>query len=113
FCQECGLTEAWAYLWNSWYSKWDLWARSSCESHLSHVCTTMITENHWKCLKHGYLRFKTRSPLDQTVYIIVYSTINSYIHTSHFLEPDWHLGRSRPLTTWQRAFKSAWNELEK
>ncbi|KAF8318862.1 uncharacterized protein EI90DRAFT_2941296 [Cantharellus anzutake] len=55
FCREHGLTEAWAYLWNSWYSKWDLWAQSSCESRLSHVRTTMITENHWKSLKHGYL----------------------------------------------------------
>ncbi|KAF8325321.1 uncharacterized protein EI90DRAFT_3072993 [Cantharellus anzutake] len=113
FCRERGLAEVWAYLWNSWYSCWDLWARSSSGTHLSRVRTTMITENHWKRLKHGYLRFKTRSPLDQTVFIITYSTINSYIYSSNVLEPDYRIGRSRALTSWQRAFKTAWNDLSK
>ncbi len=113
FCCDCGLTEAWAYLWNSWYGCWNLWARSSCESRLSRIRTTMITENHWKRLKHGYLRFKIRSPLDQTVYIIAYSTIDSYIHSANILEPKWRLSRGRPLTPWQRAFKTAWVELTK
>src|SRR5258708_9073022 len=58
FCHDCVLTEAWAYLWNSWYGCWNLWAQSSCESRLSCIHTTMITKNHWKRLKHGYLRFK-------------------------------------------------------
>ena len=35
FCHECGLTEAWAYLWNSWYSCWNLWACSSSGTRLS------------------------------------------------------------------------------
>jgi len=26
FCHDRGLTEAWAYLWNSWYGCWNLWA---------------------------------------------------------------------------------------
>ena len=31
FCKRRGLTEVWAYMWNSWYSlsMWNLWARSS------------------------------------------------------------------------------------
>ncbi len=73
----------------------------------------MTVENHWKCLKHGYLWFKTCSPLDQTVFIITYSTINSYIHTSNILEPNYRIGRSHALTSWQHAFKTAWNHLSK
>ena len=111
FCCECGLTEAWAYLWNSWYSHWNLWACSSSGTRLSRIRTTMITENHWKRLKHGYLRFKTWSPLDQTVFIIINSMLYSYIHTSNTLDPDYRIGRSRALTSWQRAFKASWNSL--
>src|SRR5258705_10100873 len=77
-----GLMEVWAYLWESWYKSWDLWARSSSQLHLSCICTTMISENHWKCIKHSYLHLKTQSPLDQSVYIISYKVINAYTHTA-------------------------------
>src|SRR5260370_38232800 len=73
----------------------------------------MITENHWKHLKHGYLWFKVQSPLDQTIDIIAHFTIDSYIHSAYILEPEWCLSRGHPLTTWQCAFKTAWIELSK
>ncbi|KAF8317842.1 uncharacterized protein EI90DRAFT_3021242 [Cantharellus anzutake] len=49
----------------------------------------------------------------ETVFIITYSTINSYIHTSNMLEPDYRIGRGHTLTCWQCTFKTAWNDLSK
>ena len=59
FCKQRGLSEVWPYMWSSWYSPpmWKLWARSSDGCILSRLQTTMMSENHWKQLKHHYLGF--------------------------------------------------------
>ncbi|KAF9480702.1 hypothetical protein BDN70DRAFT_877273 [Pholiota conissans] len=88
FCKIRGLREVWGYMWASWYcpKMWDLWARSTT-TYLSRLRTTMAVENFWRQLKHNYLHNIARPRLDHLIWIRV--------------------GRSRPLTTYQRAFKKA------
>ncbi len=105
--------EVCAYLWESWYKSWDLWAQSCPQLHLSHIHTMMISENHWKHIKHSYLHLKTQSPLDQSVYIISYEVINTYTHTAATLEEEYCQGCGHSLTPWQKGLKSNWVALQK
>lgn len=112
FCWQRGLCEVWAYLWTSWYqhSRWKLWARST-SPYISRLRTTMTVENHWKQLKHEFLHHLVRPRLDQLVWILIMDVTPAYIARAEVLEDIHRLGRTKPLSTYQREFKRSWNKL--
>ena len=114
FCGKRGLREVWGYLWACWYSPkmWRLWARST-STYLSRLRTTMSVENFWRQLKHNYLHNVARPRLDHLVWILIYKVTPSYFARTQILDDTHRLGRSKPLTTYQRAFKKSWITLMK
>ena len=112
FCWQRGLREVWGYLWNSWYSpsRWKLWARST-SSYISRWRTTMGTENFWKQLKHNHLHHMLRPRLDLLVWILIVKVTPEYIARAEILEDTYRLGCSKPLSSYQKFFKSAWKKL--
>jgi hypothetical protein len=112
FCRQRGLREAWGYLWTSWYvpPKWKLWACST-SPYVSQWRTTMGTENFWKQLKHNHLHHMLRPRLDLLVWILITKVTPKYIAHAEVLEDTHHLGRSKPLSTYQKCFKSSWKQL--
>jgi hypothetical protein len=112
FCYQRGLREVWGYLWTSWYAPkvWKLWARSTTP-YVSRLRTTMGTENFWRQLKHNYLHHTLRPRLDHLVWILINKVTPEYIARAEILEDTHRLGRSKPLSTYQRYFKSAWKKL--
>ena len=112
FCFQRGLREVWGYLWTSWYAPkvWKLWARST-SPYVSRLRTTMGTENFWRQLKHNYLHHTLRPRLDHLVWILINKVTPEYIARAEILEDTHRLGRSKPLSTYQRYFKSAWKKL--
>ena len=114
FCKKRGLREVWGYMWACWYSPkmWKLWARST-STYLSRLRTTMGIENFWRQLKHNYLHHVARPWLDHLVWILIYKVTPSYFARTQILDDTHHLGRSKPLTTYQRVFKKSWLTLMK
>ncbi|KAG8942368.1 hypothetical protein FRC03_003274 [Tulasnella sp. 419] len=110
-CKRNGLAEVWAYMWTQWYSprQWQLWSRST-SPYLSRLRTTMTVENHWKRLKHHYLTFTLRPRLDHCVYVICTESIPAIISAAFALEDTYRQGRAKPLTTFQKAFKTSWRK---
>src|SRR5258705_110461 len=113
FCKKWGLSEVWAYMWASWYTPqmWKLWARSTDDRILSWLRTTMMTENHWKQLKHHHLGFMHRPQLDQTIYIMINDVVLAVIIASESLEGTGHIGVAVQLTTFQQELKQSWKTL--
>lgn len=114
FCHARGLREVWGYLWACWYTPkmWRLWARST-SSYISRLRTTMGVENFWRQLKHNYLHNVARPRLDHLVWILIYKVTPAYYAQTDILNDTHRMGRSKPLTTYQRAFKKAWIALSK
>ena len=112
FCEKRGLREVWGYMWACWYSPkmWKIWARST-STYLSRLRTTMGVENFWRQLKHNYLHNVARPRLDHLVWILIYKVTPSYFARTNILDDTHRLGRSKPLTTYQRAFKKSWTTL--
>ena len=69
FCVRRCLRDVWGYMWACWYSPkmWKLWARST-SPYIPRLRTTMTLENHWKQLKHNYLR-NGRSRADYVIWM--------------------------------------------
>jgi hypothetical protein len=113
FCYARGLREVWGYMWTSWYcpKMWLLWARSTNPAYLSRLRTTMNVENFWKQLKHDNLHHILHPRLDQLVWILIHDVTPSYIHRIAQLESTFMMGKSPPLTNYQRYFKSDWKKL--
>ncbi|KAG8912440.1 hypothetical protein FRC01_005099 [Tulasnella sp. 417] len=113
-CKRNGLAEVWAYMWTQWYApkRWPLWARSSSPI-LSRLRTTMTVENHWRQLKHQYLRFTHRPRLDHAIHVICTEMIPAYMVAASKLEDSHRLGRARQLTPFGVAFKANWKQKEK
>lgn len=110
-CKRNGLSEVWAYLWTQWYapSRWKLWARSTSPL-LSRLRTTMTVENHWRQLKHQYLRFTHRPRLDHAIYVICTGIVPAYMVTAANLEDSHRIGRTKSLTPFRVAFKKNWKK---
>jgi hypothetical protein len=51
------------------------------------------------------------SRLDQIVYVLIYTVTPEYVLRAEVLEITHRLGRSNPMTTYQKYFKSAWLKL--
>ncbi|KAJ7823081.1 hypothetical protein B0H14DRAFT_3088937 [Mycena olivaceomarginata] len=115
FCKQRDLREVWGYMWACWYSpqRWPLWARSSDGERLSRLRTTMTVENHWKQVKHIHLHNLVHPRLDQLVYILIYEVTPVIAARTPYLDSIFRLGAARPLTTWQKGFKSSWQNLMK
>lgn len=115
FCHQRGIADAWAYMWNSWYTpeRWKLWARSTQPKYISRIRTTMNAENFWKQMKHGPLHNLLRPRLDQLTWLIIHRVIPDYLLRADTLEDGHRLGRSNGLTPYQSYFKTDWKELEK
>ncbi|KAF5343057.1 hypothetical protein D9758_011133 [Tetrapyrgos nigripes] len=113
FCYVRGLREVWGYMWTSWYcpKMWRLWARSAGPDYLSHLRTTMNVENFWKQLKHDNLHHLLHPRLDQLVWILIHEVTPSYMHCIAQLESTFMIGKSQPLTNYQRYFKTDWKKL--
>ncbi|KAJ7474160.1 hypothetical protein FB451DRAFT_1035044 [Mycena latifolia] len=114
FCFQRGLREVWGYFWTTWYApkRWKLWARST-SPYVSRLRTTMNVENFWKQLKHGFLHNHVRPHLDLLVWILVTKVTPAYLARAHVLEDGYRIGRSKPLTPFQKQFKAAWLALLK
>ncbi|KAL0564047.1 hypothetical protein V5O48_018010 [Marasmius crinis-equi] len=82
YCKTRGLREVWAYMYNCWYCPvmWKLWARSSKESYLPRLRTTMNVENFWKQLKHEQLHHLLHPRLDQLVFILINKVSPMYLN---------------------------------
>jgi hypothetical protein len=109
FFHQRGLREVWGYLWSSWYSPkmWKLWACStSCL--ISRLHTQMGVENFWHQLKHDFLHHFLHPHLDLLVWVLIYNVTLAYMARGKLLEDAHQLGRSKPLTTYQKVFKTAW-----
>ncbi|KAG9045114.1 hypothetical protein FS837_007016 [Tulasnella sp. UAMH 9824] len=113
-CKRNSLAEVWAYMWTQWYSpkRWSLWACSSSPL-LSRLHMTMTVENHWRQLKHQYLRFTHRPRLDHAIYVICTEMVPAYMVAASRLEDSHRLGRARQLTRFRVAFKENWKRKEK
>lgn len=110
-CKRNGLAEVWGYMWTQWYSpkRWKLWARSTSPL-LSRLRTTMTVENHWRQLKHQYLRFTHRPRLDHAIYVICTNIVPAYMVTAANLEDSHRIGRTKSLTPFCVAFKRNWRK---
>ncbi|KJA13623.1 hypothetical protein HYPSUDRAFT_151417, partial [Hypholoma sublateritium FD-334 SS-4] len=85
---------------------WRLWARSTSQ-YLSRLRTTMGVENFWRQLKHNYLHNYTRPRLDQLVWVLIHKVTPAYFARMDGLQDDYRMGRSKPLTAYQRRFKTS------
>ncbi|KAG8900028.1 hypothetical protein FRB99_006294 [Tulasnella sp. 403] len=110
-CKRNRLTEVWAYTWNQWYQpdQWKLWVQSTSPL-LSWLRTTMMVENHWKVLKHHYLHNLHWPRLDHALFIVFTNVIPAFMHQAETLKDRYRLGHAKALTTFQKAFKQAWQE---
>ncbi len=113
FCKVRGLCEVWGYMWACWYTPkmWRLWARST-SPYLSRLRTTMGVENFWRQLKHNYLHNYTRPRLDQLVWVLIHKVTPAYFARMNGLQDGYRMGRSKPLTAYQRRFKTAWIKMK-
>ncbi|KAJ7773594.1 hypothetical protein DFH07DRAFT_912960 [Mycena maculata] len=114
FCFQRRLREVWGYFWTSWYApkRWKLWARST-SPYVSPLRTTMNVENFWKQLKHGFLHNHLRPRLDLLVWILITKVTPAYLMREQLLADGYRLGRSKPLTPFEKQFKTAWITLSK
>lgn len=114
FCHARGLTETWGYFWTNWYSpsRWSLWARSS-SPRLSRLRTTMTAENHFRQLKGDHLHFLHRPRLDHTVWVLATQVVPAYMARAEGLEDTHHVGRGKPLSQFQRGFKTDFKKKQK
>ena len=71
----------------------------------------MMTENHWKQLKHHHLGFMHCPWLNQTIYIMIQDVILAAIITSESLEGTGCIGAAVELTTFQQELKQSWKTL--
>ena len=99
FCHSCGLVRL-------WYNKkdWKLFARSAFPTAMPIARTTMITESHWRVLKHNYKYNYNRPRLDRLTQILAKQLV-----------PDFkvklvHYNLNRGFPTWWQAFKKDWNK---
>jgi hypothetical protein len=72
----------------------------------------MNVENFWKQLKHGFLHNLLRPRLDQLIWILITKVTPVYLARAEVLSDGHRLGRSKPLTHFQKQFKSVWLKLE-
>ena len=66
------------YLWSNWLrpfhrisGRWDLISIADCDTIL-HARTTARIEQHWKLLKHKFMKLFIRPRMDLLIYIIIY-----------------------------------------
>ncbi|KII86094.1 hypothetical protein PLICRDRAFT_115226, partial [Plicaturopsis crispa FD-325 SS-3] len=85
---------------------WKLWARSTA-NFISRLRTTMNVENFWRRLKHDYLHHLLRPRLDLLVWVLISTVTPDSIARSEILEDTHRLGRSKPLSTYQKYFKTS------
>ncbi|KAI9068975.1 hypothetical protein FKP32DRAFT_1533784, partial [Trametes sanguinea] len=79
-CYTNHLSDVWAYLWNSWYtrSRWRLWARSAHEASIPRKRTTMVVEALWRSIKRLVLHLFNRPPVDLALWAIVTRALPPY-----------------------------------
>ena len=65
----------------------------------------MMTENHWKQLKHHHLGFMHCPQLDQTIYIMIRDVVPAAIITSESLEGTGCISVAVQLTMFQQELK--------
>lgn len=70
----------------------------------------MTVENHWRQLKHQYLRFTHRPRLDHAIYVICTNIVPAYMVTAANLEDSHRIGRTKSLTPFCVAFKRNWRK---
>ena len=71
----------------------------------------MMSENHWKQLKHHYLGFMHHPRLDQSIYILLMEVVPAAITKSKTLDDTAHIGVAVELMTYQKELKSSWKAL--
>ena len=69
--------------------------------------------NFWKQLKHGFLHNHFRPRLDLLVWILITKVTPAYLARAQLLDDGYRMGRSKPLTPFQKQFKAAWLALTK
>ncbi|EJD40126.1 hypothetical protein AURDEDRAFT_18375, partial [Auricularia subglabra TFB-10046 SS5] len=114
FCWQHDLSQAWAYLWNRWYSpsQWCLWARALCRA-IPVLKTTMIVESYWRVVKHRDLADFNRPHLDLLIFLLVTSTLPPLLKRLNELLGTLRPGRPSGLASWQSDMKAEWLELSK
>ncbi|KAF9048146.1 hypothetical protein BDP27DRAFT_1164517, partial [Rhodocollybia butyracea] len=111
YCRGHNLAQAWAYLWNQWYSpeQWKLWSLAS-KPFIPHINTTMIVESLWMNLKHKDLAMYHRPRLDLVTYVVINSLLPRIKLTLQNLRETRRVGRGLALKAWQKALKAKWED---
>ncbi|KAG6907485.1 hypothetical protein DXG01_008775 [Tephrocybe rancida] len=109
YCRDNGLSQAWAYLWNRWYTpnQWRLWARATVEA-ISRLKTTMIVESLWKNVKHRDLKDFNRPRLDVVTHIVLTSVLPRVKLVLANVLGSRRAGRPMPLAGWQKDMREEW-----
>src|SRR5271156_5937705 len=79
--------------------------------YLSRIRTTMGVEKFRRQLKHNHLHLVAHPRLDHLVWILIYNVTPPYFARMEILDDGYCIGRSKTLTTYQRAFKKVWKKL--
>ena len=105
FSMKCRNLHLFRYLWSNWLrpfhrisGRWDLISIADCDTIL-HTWTTACIEQHWKLLKHKFMKLFIHLRMDLLIYIIIY-------HLFPFKRWKWlqHLN-TRELPRWYGKFK--------
>ncbi|KZT57507.1 hypothetical protein CALCODRAFT_434063, partial [Calocera cornea HHB12733] len=108
YCVKHDLREVWAYMWTNHYqpSRWSLWARCEAEE-IPRLRTTMISESHFRLLKHNFLKHNSKPRVDYLIWLLLYQLV-PHLHKRFTNLMDGR-GRSRGLeASWRREFKRDW-----
>jgi SWIM zinc finger len=111
-CFQHDLSQAWAYLWNRWYTpeQWMLWACSGDEA-IPHIKTTMIVESLWKNIKHRDLAMYNRPRLDLVTHLVITNVLPRVMRTLEYVQGQRRVGRAKPLAGWQSDLRADWLDM--
>lgn len=112
FCKDNDYPRLWVYLFQNWYhpAKWPLWSRASHPTMIPRLKTTMITESHWRLIKHDYLHRFARPRIDLVTFILISQVIPQTLARLTALKTANHRGG---VASWRKKFKQDWRILEK
>lgn len=110
YCVDNNLPEAWAYLFNRWYTEdwWKRWARASIPERIPLAKTTMMIEAHWRVLKRKHLLHHNQPRLNLLVWIIINKVLPPLLDKFSLCI------NSRPrhdCFRWEKEFSKEWRRL--
>jgi hypothetical protein len=108
-CEEHDLSELWAYLWTQWYrpDRWRLWALASAKT-VPLMRTTMVSESHFRKIKHDYLDLIRSPRADLLIHILTRRLQPRYRRKIELLLRPNGRNRLSDAAAWRVDFKKEW-----